>query len=109
MRKDETAIQGDARIARSRAALRATLVSLIEEKPFEQVTIREITTRAKIGYATFFRHYPDKETLLDDLAADEIRQLNALTMPVLYSADTRSASRACAASCGSTARSGRHC
>ena len=85
---------GDARAVRSRAALRATLVSLLEEKPFERVTIREITGRAKIGYATFFRHFPSKEALLNDLAANQISGLTAVTLPMLHSADTRSTSRA---------------
>jgi AcrR family transcriptional regulator len=94
--KDTQIVQepGDARAVRSRAALRAMLVSLLEEKPFEQVTIREITGRAKIGYATFFRHFPSKEALLNDLAADQISGLTAVTLPMLHNADTRSTSRA---------------
>lgn len=92
--KDETAGQGDARAIRSRAALRGTLVSLLEQKPFEQVTIREIVAKAKIGYATFFRHFPSKEALLNDLAADQISGLTAVTLPMLQSADTRTTARA---------------
>lgn len=85
----ETQVSGDARSARSRAALRTTLVSLLEEKPFEQVTIREITAKAKIGYATFFRHYPSKEALLNDLASDQIHELTSMTLPMLDSVGTR--------------------
>lgn len=84
----------DARAARSRAALRDTLVALLEEKPFEQVTIREITAKARIGYATFFRHYPGKEALLNDLAAGQIAGLIEVTLPMLSSVDTRTTSRA---------------
>ena len=88
------AVPGDARSARSRAALRNTLVALLEQKPFEQVTIREIAAKAKIGYATFFRHYPSKEALLNDLAADQISGLTAVTLPMLHSADGQITSRA---------------
>src|ERR1700761_364314 len=84
----------DARLVRTRAALCGTLLTLLEEKPFEQVTIREVTARAGVGYATFFRHYPDKETLLHDLAAREINQLIAMTLPILYTVDSRATSRA---------------
>jgi AcrR family transcriptional regulator len=91
---DAVPVTGDARAVRSRAALCATLVSLLEEKPFDQVTIREITAKAKIGYATFFRHYPSKEALLNDLASDQIRGLTAVTLPMLHNADTRVTSRA---------------
>ena len=60
----------DARLLKTRAALLGTLLQLLTERSFDQVTIREITKAAGIGYATFFRHYPDKEALLHDLAAD---------------------------------------
>ncbi|CAN7548205.1 helix-turn-helix domain containing protein [Phenylobacterium sp. LjRoot225] len=78
---------------RTRSALCGTLLALLEEKPFEQVTVREITRRAGVGYATFFRHYPDKEALLNDLAADQISELIDKTLPILFAADSLVASR----------------
>jgi AcrR family transcriptional regulator len=82
---------------RTRAALSGTLLSLLEEKPFEHVTVREITRKAGVGYATFFRHYPDKEALLNDLASDQISELIEKTVPILFAADSREACRkACA-------------
>lgn len=94
MRTGGLTVPGDARAARSRAALRNTLVELLEQKPFEHVTIREIAAKAKIGYATFFRHYPSKEALLNDLAADQISGLTAVTLPMLSDAGTRTTARA---------------
>ncbi len=87
-------VPGDVRAARSRTALRNTLISLLEQKPFEQVTIREIASKAKIGYATFFRHYPSKEALLNDLAAGQISGLTEVVLPLLHSADLKLTSRA---------------
>ena len=78
----------DARQIRSRNALHAALLELLEEKPFDQLTIREITARAGTGYATFFRHYPTKEELLNDVASEEIAALLAMTMPILHQADS---------------------
>jgi AcrR family transcriptional regulator len=69
---------------RSRRAMRDTLLALLEEKPFDQITVREITGRAKVGYATFFRHYASKEALLHDLAAGQINDLIDMTVPVLF-------------------------
>jgi AcrR family transcriptional regulator len=83
----------DARMLRTRAALRGTLLTLLEEKPFEQVTVREITRRAAVGYATFFRHYPDKEALLNDLASGQIGGLIAKTLPILLATDSLEACR----------------
>lgn len=70
------------------------MLSLLEERPFDQVTIREITARADIGYATFFRHYPDKQALLNDLAETQIAELLRLTMPLFFAVDTRASARA---------------
>ena len=82
------------RTTRSRPALCDALLSLLEERPFEQVTVREITARAGVGYATFFRHYPDKEALLHDLAAHEIGKLLAMAQPILYTVDSRASAEA---------------
>ena len=78
----------DARQVRSRKALTGALFELLQEKGFDQLTIREITARAGTGYATFFRHYPDKEALLADIASEEIAGLLKLTIPLLYEADS---------------------
>src|SRR5689334_4808121 len=56
--------RSDRRIVRTRNLLAQALVALTLEKNYDAVTIREITDRAEIGYATFFRHYPDKDALL---------------------------------------------
>jgi AcrR family transcriptional regulator len=87
-------IHKDARVRRSRAALRAALLDLIETTPFEAVTIRDLCARAGIGYATYFRHYPDTASLLDDLAAEEIAGLLAQAMPITMGVDSRAGCRA---------------
>jgi len=78
----------DARQVRSRNALTGALLELLEERPFDQLTIREITARAGTGYATFFRHYPTKEALLSDVASEEISDLLEKAVPILF--DTNS-------------------
>ncbi|MCJ8156116.1 TetR/AcrR family transcriptional regulator [Sphingomonas sp. LaA6.9] len=79
----------DARQVRTRGNLFEALLRLIETRPFEQVTIREIAREAGIGYATFFRHYASKEALLHDLAANQIAELLNQALPVLFSVDSR--------------------
>jgi AcrR family transcriptional regulator len=74
--------------------LTAALLALLEERSQEQITIRDITTRAQVGYATFFRNYPDKESLLHDLAADEISRLLTMTLPIFFGVDSESSCRA---------------
>lgn len=72
----------DARAIRSGHALRQALLSLLQQKPFDQITIRDICAEAGVHYATFFRHHPTKEALLDDIAKDQIEQLNELTLAI---------------------------
>ena len=80
----------DARVERTRKALRAALLRLLEEQSFDQITIRDISASAGAGYATYFRHYPDKAALLNDLAAVGISELLERALPILYAVDTRS-------------------
>lgn len=72
----------DARAVRSREALRNAMLQLIEECPFDQISIRAITNKAGVSYPVFFRQYATKEQLLGDIAAEEVRRLLALTLPL---------------------------
>lgn len=72
----------DARALRSREALKSALLALIEERSFEQINIRDITNRAGVSYPVFFRRYETKENLLDDIAAEEVRRLLTLSVPI---------------------------
>lgn len=65
----------DRRIQRTLDALAEALIALTLEKGYEAVTIRDITARAQVGYATYFRHYPDKESLLTDVIEGVLAQL----------------------------------
>lgn len=84
----------DARMVRTRTALRNALLALIQRKPFEQISIRDIVAEAAIGYATFFRHYPGKEALIEDVASVEVEGLFALTLPARTSGGNRASAMA---------------
>jgi AcrR family transcriptional regulator len=71
----------DARSARSQQALRRSLLDLMTELPFDQVSLRAIIARAEVSAPTFYRHYPTKEALLADIASDEIRTILARPVP----------------------------
>ncbi len=55
----------DRRIARTRRALGTALIELILELGYDKISIRDLTERADIGYATFYRHYKSKDELLN--------------------------------------------
>lgn len=67
---------------RSGQALREALLGLLPTKAFDQITIRDICSAAGIHYATFFRHHETKEALLNDIAKEQIRELNNLTLAI---------------------------
>ena len=70
----------DRRVRRTHKLLQEALVDLTLERGYDAVTIRDITDRADVGYATFFRHYPDKEALLAEVLEamkDEFQSLLA--------------------------------
>jgi AcrR family transcriptional regulator len=73
----------DARALRTGEALRRAMIALLERKPLEDITIREIAAEAGVNYATFFRHHATKEALLLHVAADQMDMLIALAVPVL--------------------------
>jgi AcrR family transcriptional regulator len=54
----------DLRVIRTKKSIREALVDLIEEKGFEAISVKDITTRAKINRGTFYAHYQDKYDLM---------------------------------------------
>jgi AcrR family transcriptional regulator len=81
----------DARAVRTREALRNAMLLLLTQQSLDKITILDICRTAEIGYTTFFRHHPSKESLLDDVAAGEIAYLIGLTVPIAVAQDVRAA------------------
>jgi len=82
----------DARAARSRDAMRAALLRLLESHALDEITIRHIAAEAGVGHATFYRHYGTKDELLDDVAAAEMDRLIEVSLAALGSNDSAAAS-----------------
>ena len=54
----------DRRVRKTRQAFRKALLELLEEKPFEKISVTDLTNRADIARITFYKHYKSKEGLL---------------------------------------------
>lgn len=70
----------DRRILKTRGVIKKSLTSLMKEKPFDKITIKDITDKANINRATFYLHYMDKYDLLEQSQNDilnEIREVLA--------------------------------
>lgn len=67
----------DRRIHKSKNALKAALLSLMQHKEFKRITITEIVALADLNRGTFYKHYQYKEDLLNDVIDDVISDLIA--------------------------------
>lgn len=56
--------RSDRRVERTRALLRDALMQLVTERPWESITVQDITDRANVNRATFYLHFRDKDELL---------------------------------------------
>ena len=54
----------DRRVVRTRKLLQDALFALILEHGYDSIRVQDITDAANLGRATFYKHYPDKESLL---------------------------------------------
>jgi AcrR family transcriptional regulator len=54
----------DRRIQKTHNLLKGALVSLISEKPYDSIAVKEILDRANVGRSTFYMHFRDKDDLL---------------------------------------------
>lgn len=63
----------DKRIRKTKRNLKETLITMMSETPFEEITITEVCQKADISRITFYTHYNDKYALIDDIFQDMIR------------------------------------
>ena len=54
----------DARVRKTRDALGDAIVALMQERPFDTITVQDVLDRAKVGRSTFYTHFSDKDDLL---------------------------------------------
>ena len=66
----------DARVQRTRDALGDALVALMQEKPFDTITVQDVLDRAHVGRSTFYSHYSDKDDLLMSDADEFFEQVS---------------------------------
>ena len=56
----------DLRIIKTKQALHDALLTLLSQKPLEQISIAEICREAKVNRGTFYLHYEQKEGLFEE-------------------------------------------
>ena len=63
----------DRRVIKTKKNLKATLIEMMGEISFEQISITELCKRAEISRITFYAHYSDKYALADDIFSDMLQ------------------------------------
>lgn len=70
-----TKVKTDPRVRRTRRILQEALVSLVLEKEYSAISIKDITDRAEVAYITFFRHYDGIDELLMEVLDEGLAEL----------------------------------
>jgi AcrR family transcriptional regulator len=71
----------DRRIRRTQKLLQEALVSLIREKDYDSISIKEILDRANVGRSTFYTHFRDKDELFIRGIHEMLRSVQPPALP----------------------------
>lgn len=81
----------DLRVIKTKRSIKGAFIELVEEKGFDNVTVKDICNKALINRNTFYLHYYDKIDLLNKIASDVfLEQENTISF---MSSDVKSQSK----------------
>ena len=64
----------DKRITKTKRNIKATLTDILQEMPFEKISVAEICRRGDISRITFYAHYEDKYALAEEIFSDHVQE-----------------------------------
>lgn len=59
---------------RSKTMIRQAFLELLQEKPYEKITVTDIAQRADLNRSTFYAHYPDVQGLIEEIEEEIINR-----------------------------------
>jgi AcrR family transcriptional regulator len=71
----------DRRVQKTETLLRDALTSLIREKAYDSIVVKEILDRANVGRSTFYTHFRDKDGLLASSIHEMLRPARSGQVP----------------------------
>jgi AcrR family transcriptional regulator len=83
MDQGEAARPLDPRVLRTRQRLEDAMMDLAATKRLDDISVAELVVAAGVGYATFFRHYPDKQALWNSVTESMIHEINERVAPMI--------------------------
>ena len=70
-----TSEERDLQARRTRVFIQNALIELTEEKSFDGISVQDISRKALINRATFYRHYRDKYHLVEEIFRDAVERM----------------------------------
>ena len=64
----------DKRVAKTKRNLKETMIELLQEMPFEKITVTELFRRGETSRITFYTYYEDKYALVNEMFSDYIQE-----------------------------------
>jgi len=64
----------DLRVQKTRSQIRASLIDLLKDYKFDEITVKMIIEKADVNRSTFYRNYSDKYDLFDRVVADILEE-----------------------------------
>lgn len=62
--------ENDLRVIKTQKNIRSALISLMEEKPMPEISVKDICDRALCSRNTFYMHFPYKEAVLEQITKE---------------------------------------
>ena len=59
----------------TRIAIRDAFLKLLSERPLSKITVRDITNECGINRNSFYYHYPDIPTLIEEIFSEELSRI----------------------------------
>jgi AcrR family transcriptional regulator len=66
----------DARVRYTKKVLRESLIKLLETKPIQEITVKELCALAQINRATFYTHYSNPFDLLEQIENELFEEMS---------------------------------
>ena len=68
----------DRRVRRTKQLIKQSLIELMHEKPFKDITVKDITERADLNRGTFYLHYVDIYDLLSKIEDETLQAIEEM-------------------------------
>lgn len=90
MTETSTRHDSDKRVIRTKKAIKAALVKIMEEKDISAISVSELAKEANVNRRTFYTHYRNITDILDEIEGDLVETLGELVKGIDLSASRKS-------------------